>query len=81
MNNIKDDENKGNEGNETQREYLINSEIYELILKAQKEIEVETELRPTFKKMINLIINEDSVNRAKSEVLDVFNRINRGYVQ
>lgn len=56
---------------DAKREFLINQDKFELILKAQKEIEDETELRPTFKKMINLIVNEESINKVKNEILEM----------
>ena len=42
---------------ETKKEFLLNSVNYEKLQRAQRKIEQETQLRPNFKMIINMILN------------------------
>ena len=52
------------------RDFLLNHEKFELLMNAQREIEAVTEMRPTFKKLINAIVTENAVANLKKEMIE-----------
>ncbi|HHX7304472.1 TPA: hypothetical protein ACVHUD_003458 [Legionella anisa] len=43
------------------KEYLLNQENFERLMNVQKAVEQATEMRPTFKKLINSLVTEDDL--------------------
>lgn len=43
------------------KEYLLNQENFERLMNVQKAVEQATEMRPTFKKLINSLVTEDAL--------------------
>lgn len=43
------------------KEYLLNQENFERLIHVQKLIEQATEMRPTFKKLINELVTEEAL--------------------
>lgn len=60
---------QGIESNE-RKEFLLNHDNFELLMRAQREIEAVTEMRPTFKKLINTLINEEAVREVKNKLIE-----------
>jgi len=60
---------KDSEMNE-KRSFLLNQDKFELLMKVQREIEEETEMRPTFKKLINALVTEESLNFIKNKMIE-----------
>jgi hypothetical protein len=56
---------------ESRKDYLLNQDKFELLMKAQREIEEQTEMRPTFKKLINALVTEESLKKVTDEILEV----------
>lgn len=56
---------------ESRKEYLLNQDKFELLIKAQREIEEKTEMRPTFKKLVNALVTEESLKKVTNEILEV----------
>ncbi len=54
------------------RDFLLNHEKFELLMNAQREIEAVTEMRPTFKKLINALVTEDAVETLKIQLIEQF---------
>ena len=52
------------------KEFLLNTENFERLMKAQREIEEVTEMRPTFKKLINALVTDDAVNQVKDRIIE-----------
>ena len=50
--------------------FLLNQENFELLMKVQREIEEKTEMRPTFKKLINALVTEESLNSIKIKMIN-----------
>ncbi|HIH8951611.1 hypothetical protein ACM9VS_05340 [Legionella pneumophila] len=44
------------------KEYLLNQENFERLMNVQKVVEQATEMRPTFKKLINSLVTEEALN-------------------
>ena len=44
------------------KEYLLNQENFERLMNAQRTIEQATEMRPTFKKLINGLVTDEALN-------------------
>lgn len=44
------------------KEYLLNQENFERLMNVQKAVEQATEMRPTFKKLINSLVTEEALN-------------------
>ncbi len=44
------------------KEYLLNQENFERLMHVQKTVEQATEMRPTFKKLINSLVTEEALN-------------------
>lgn len=43
------------------KEYLLNQENFERLIHVQKTVEQATEMRPTFKKLINCLVTDDAL--------------------
>ncbi|HDO7802055.1 TPA: hypothetical protein P5J01_001595 [Legionella pneumophila] len=44
------------------KEYLLSQENFERLMNVQKTVEQATEMRPTFKKLINSLVTEKALN-------------------
>lgn len=62
--------NQNVELQEEKKEFLLSQEKFELLMQAQREIEAVTEMRPTFKKLINAIVTEKAVENLKQEMIE-----------
>lgn len=54
-----------NEMEKSEPKYLLSDESFALLIHAQKEIEEKTELRPSLRKLVNSLINSESVRQLK----------------
>ena len=52
------------------KDFLLNQENFERLMQVQRDIEAETEMRPTFKKLINAIVTEKAVENLKQEMIE-----------
>lgn len=52
------------------KDFLLNKENFERLMKAQREIEEVTEMRPTFKKLINALVTDEAVNQVKDRIIE-----------
>ncbi|KTC94883.1 hypothetical protein [Legionella feeleii] len=43
------------------KDYLLTQENFERLMQVQKSVEQATEMRPTFKKLINSLVTEDAL--------------------
>lgn len=55
----------------SKKDYLLNQDKFELLIQAQREIEEKTEMRPTFKKLVNALVTEESVKKITNDILEV----------
>tara|TARA_Y100000588_G_C13551420_1_gene626380 strand:- start:108 stop:344 length:237 start_codon:yes stop_codon:yes gene_type:complete len=62
--------NQKSEPQEEKKDVLLSQEKFELLMSAQREIEAVTEMRPTFKKLINAIVTENAVANLKKEMIE-----------
>lgn len=62
--------NQTSEPQEEKKDFLLSQEKFELLMSAQREIEAVTEMRPTFKKLINAIVTENAVANLKKEMIE-----------
>jgi len=62
--------NQKSEPQEEKKDFLLSQEKFELLMSAQREIEAVTEMRPTFKKLINAIVTENAVANLKKEMIE-----------
>ena len=62
--------NQTSEPQEEKKDFLLSQEKFELLMSAQREIESVTEMRPTFKKLINAIVTENAVANLKKEMIE-----------
>lgn len=44
------------------KDFLLNQENFERLIHVQRMVEQATEMRPTFKKLINELVTEDALN-------------------
>ncbi len=51
------------------KEYLLNQENFERLMNAQRTIEQATEMRPTFKKLINALVTDDALNALTEQLI------------
>ena len=58
---------------EKKKEFLLNQDNFELLMNVQREIEEATEMRPTFKKLINMLVTEESLNNVRKIILTQMN--------
>tara|TARA_B100000749_G_C18110606_1_gene335724 strand:- start:258 stop:494 length:237 start_codon:yes stop_codon:yes gene_type:complete len=61
---------QASEPQEEKKDFLLSQEKFELLMSAQREIESVTEMRPTFKKLINAIVTEKAVENLKQEMIE-----------
>ena len=60
-----------NEQNANERKsFLLNQDNFDLLMKIQRDIEEKTEMRPTFKKLINALVTEESLNSIKEKMIN-----------
>ena len=52
------------------KDFLLNKDNFERLMKAQREIEEVTEMRPTFKKLINSLVTDEAVNQVKDRIIE-----------
>jgi len=52
------------------KDFLLNKDNFERLMKAQREIEEVTEMRPTFKKLINALVTDEAVNKVKDRIIE-----------
>ena len=52
------------------KNFLLNQDNFELLMNVQREIEEKTEMRPTFKKLINALVTEESLNNIKIRMIE-----------
>jgi hypothetical protein len=57
-----------NESTET-RKFLLAEETFENFKKVQREILDKTEVSPSIRKMVNMIITEEAINNVKKELI------------
>lgn len=62
--------NRTSEPQEEKKNFLLNQEKFELLMSVQREIESVTEMRPTFKKLINALVTEKAVENLKKEMIE-----------
>ena len=51
------------------KEYLLNQENFDKLMKVQKDVEQATEMRPTFKKLINSLVNDDALKQLTEQLI------------
>lgn len=66
------DVNQNSEHHE-KKDFLLNQEKFELLMNVQREIEAETEMRPTFKKLINALVTEEALLVVKQRLIEQMN--------
>jgi hypothetical protein len=54
---------------EDKKEYLLNQENFERLMNVQKAVEQATEMRPTFKKLINSLVTEDALTALTQQLI------------
>ncbi len=52
------------------KDFLLNQENFERLMKVQRDIEVETEMRPTFKKLINALVTDEALLTVKQRLIE-----------
>lgn len=52
------------------KEYLLSQENFDKLMKVQKEIEEATEMRPTFKKLINSLVTDEGLEHLKERLIN-----------
>jgi hypothetical protein len=52
------------------KEYLLTQENFERLMNVQKTIEQATEMRPTFKKLINNLITDEALNALTKQLIE-----------
>jgi len=52
------------------KDFLLNQENFERLMKIQREIEAETEMRPTFKKLINALVTDEALLSVKQRLIE-----------
>ncbi len=51
-----------NDETQEKKDFLLNQENFERLIHVQKVIEQATEMRPTFKKLINGLVTDDALD-------------------
>ena len=61
-----------NDDSETheKKDFLLNQDNFERLMQVQRDIEVETEMRPTFKKLINALVTEEALLTVKKQLIE-----------
>ncbi|HAT7747585.1 TPA: hypothetical protein KKX05_002752 [Legionella pneumophila] len=67
-----DDDLNVNDDSETheKKDFLLNQENFERLMKIQRDIEAETEMRPTFKKLINALVTDEALLAVKQRLIE-----------
>ena len=52
------------------KDFLLNQENFERLMKLQRDIEAETEMRPTFKKLINALVTDEALLTVKQRLIE-----------
>ena len=52
------------------KDFLLNQENFERLMQVQRDIEAETEMRPTFKKLINALVTDESLLTVKQRLIE-----------
>ena len=52
------------------KDFLLNQENFERLMKIQRDIEAETEMRPTFKKLINALVTDEALLTVKQRLIE-----------
>lgn len=52
------------------RDFLLNQSNFERLMKVQRDIEAETEMRPTFKKLINALVTDEALHSLKKQLIE-----------
>lgn len=69
---IKEDGNKMHEEGGDTKQYLISNENFHLLRQCQQEIYEATEMSPSLRKIINEIINVESLQKVKTKFISVW---------
>ena len=61
-----------NDDSETheKKDFLLNQENFERLMQVQRDIEAETEMRPTFKKLINALVTDEALLTVKQRLIE-----------
>ena len=61
-----------NDDSETheKKDFLLNQDNFERLMQVQRDIEVETEMRPTFKKLINALVTDEALLTVKQRLIE-----------
>lgn len=51
------------------KEYLLYQENFERLMQVQKAVELATEMRPTFKKLINSLVTDEALERLANKLI------------
>ena len=51
------------------KEYLLSQENFERLMQVQKAVELATEMRPTFKKLINSLVTDEALERLTNKLI------------
>lgn len=51
------------------KEYLLNQENFERLIQVQKSVEQATEMRPTFKKLINSLVTDEALEALTNKLI------------
>ena len=52
------------------KEFLLNQENFERLIHVQRVVEQATEMRPTFKKLINELVTDDALNDLTKRLIE-----------
>ncbi len=52
------------------KDFLLNQENFERLMKIQREIEAVTEMRPTFKKLLNALVTDEGLLTVKQRLIE-----------
>ncbi|WP_028389292.1 hypothetical protein [Legionella fairfieldensis] len=52
------------------KDFLLNQENFERLMQVQRDIEAETEMRPTFKKLINALVTDEALLTVKQRLIE-----------
>ena len=55
---------------EQEKEHLLSNDNFEKLKSIQKKIESETQVIPTFKKIINMLFKDDVLNDVQNQLIE-----------
>jgi len=61
-----------NSDNEEIKKYLLSEESFNLLRSSQEKIKQEIDLIPSFRKLINMLINPESIEKLTQRFIDKF---------